>query len=65
MKGTLEGVDVVLASIYAPNVNPAQFLMSLDGTLPDIIAGTWLLEGDYNMVLDVDIDRSLPLLRGE
>lgn len=60
LKGTLDGSPVILGSIYAPNFDQDKFLHWLGTALAGWDTIPWILGGDWNAVLDVDMDRSHP-----
>lgn len=58
VKGSLDGEMVVIGSIYAPNSEQDTFLETLNTILVDWEQYPWIVGGDFNMVLDVTLDRS-------
>lgn len=62
--GTLDGRHIVLGSVYAPNSEQDKFLEVLTNTLTGWEGYPWVIGGDFNMILDVDLDRSHPPLQG-
>lgn len=63
VRGTLDGVLVILGSVYAPNTEQDKFLVALNTVLADWEGYPCLIGGDFNMVLDVALDRSHPPLQ--
>ena len=62
MKGVLDGRNILLGCIYAPNTEQVFFLRGLSIILSEWSGDTWLLGGVFNSVLDTTIDRSFPPL---
>lgn len=56
--GTLYSVSVILASVYAPCWDDAQFMKTFLSSLPDLNTHRLILGGDFNCVLDPVLDRS-------
>lgn len=63
VRGTLNGEAIVIGSIYAPNSEQDKFLETLSTVLVDWEAYPWIIGGDFNMILDVSLDRSHPPLQ--
>lgn len=53
---------ITLVNIYAPNVDDEQFINSLLLKIPDMDSHQLIIGGDFNLVLDSDLDRSSRLL---
>lgn len=64
VRGMLDGRQVVMASLYAPNTEQGVYLDSLSCVLAPWHGIPLILGGDYNSVLDVSLDRSFPPLPG-
>ncbi len=56
--GQLYNTKVILANIYAPNFDDAQFFDRLIKTLPDLNSHLLIMGGDFNFSLDPGMDRS-------
>lgn len=56
--GTLDGTHIVLGSVYAPNSEQDKFLEVLTNALTGWKSYPWVIGGDFNMILDVDLDSS-------
>ena len=63
VRGKLDGRDILLGSIYAPNVEQNEFWQRLSKVLAQWKGVPWLLGGDFNTGLDINLDRSFPPLR--
>ena len=64
MEGKLDGQDVILGSVYAPNSGQVEFSNCLFPRLWEISAENMVLGGDFNIILDTDLNRSTPPLAG-
>ncbi|KAJ1154959.1 hypothetical protein NDU88_007698 [Pleurodeles waltl] len=64
VEGRLHGIPIMLGSIYAPNQDQAPFLQRLSSRITCQQNGDLLIGGDFNSVMNVDSDRSLPPLQG-
>lgn len=62
--GKLDGQQIVLGSVYAPNVDQHLFLETLTVMLTEWENYPWVIGGDFNAVLNVELDRSHPPLQG-
>lgn len=60
VSGKLYNTLVVLANVYAPNMDDAGFFEHLFSSLPDLSSYTLILGGDFNCWLDPVLDRSSP-----
>lgn len=58
--GSLNGQRVALANIYGPNWDDPQFFSSFIHILPDLTDHQLILGGDFNCVLNPQLDRSNP-----
>ena len=56
--GQLFANPVILVNLYAPNCNDSNFFEKLFLTIPKIDNGYLIIGGDFNLVLDVTLDRS-------
>ena len=56
--GKLFNTPVILANIYGPNGDNAQFFLNFFSTLPDLNSYKLILGGDFNCVLHTQLDRS-------
>ena len=61
--GRLEGRDVVLVNIYAPNVDQGIFFDDISRKLAAFLVCPIILEGTFNCVADPNLDRSHTPLR--
>lgn len=57
LKGLLQDTEVTILTYYAPNVNPGPFLTHVCSPLVAHRAGTLLLAGDSNLVLNPKLDK--------
>lgn len=62
IRGRLNGQIILLGSLYAPNVDQPSFLVRLSRELIPWTGIPWVLGGDFNSVLNADLDRSFPHL---
>ena len=62
--GRLDGQEVLIGSIYVPNQGQLEFLNGLSANLREFETDRIILGGDFNTILDIDLDRSTPPLRG-
>ena len=53
----LFSTQVILANLYGPNWDDAQFFSNLIVTLPDLNSPHLILGGDFNCVLILEVDR--------
>ena len=60
----LNGKDLLLGCIYAPNTGQIQYLAELSAALSLTNASPLVIGGDFNMVADTNLDRSIPPLLG-
>ena len=58
MVGKLFNTSIILANIYGPNWDNAQFFLNFFSTLPDLNSYKLILGGDFNCVLNAQLDRS-------
>lgn len=56
--GKLFNTPLILANIYGPNWDNAQFFLNFFSTLPDLVSYKLILGGDFNCVLSPQLDRS-------
>lgn len=56
--GKLFNTPLILANIYGPNWDDAQFFCNFFSTLPDLNSYKLILGGDFNCVLHAQLDRS-------
>ena len=56
--GQLFANPVILVNLYAPNCDDCNFFEKLFLTIPKIDNGYLIIGGDFNLVLDVTLDRS-------
>lgn len=56
--GKLFNTPLILANIYGPNWDSAQFFLNFFSTLPDFNSYKLILGGDFNCVLHAQLDRS-------
>lgn len=56
--GKLFNTPLILANIYGPNWDNAQFFLNFFSTLPDLNSYKLILGGDFNCVLHPQLDRS-------
>lgn len=55
--GKLFNTPLILANIYGPNWDNAQFFLNFFSTLPDLNSYKLILGGDFNCVLHPQLDR--------
>uniref|UniRef100_A0AAY4DZV8 Endonuclease/exonuclease/phosphatase domain-containing protein n=1 Tax=Denticeps clupeoides TaxID=299321 RepID=A0AAY4DZV8_9TELE len=60
--GKLCGFNVVLANVYGPNWDDPQFFCTFFAKLPHLDTYHLILGGDFNKVLQPNLDRSNPTL---
>lgn len=60
--GRLFNTPLILANIYGPNWDNAQFFINFFSILPDLNSYKLILGGDFNCVLHAQLDRSSPRL---
>ena len=60
VSGKLYNTMMVLANVYAPNVDDVGFLERFFSSLPDLSLHSLILGGDFNCWLDPVLDRSSP-----
>lgn len=60
VSGKLYKKSVVLANVYAPNVDDVEFFNRFFSELPDLNSHSLIPGGDFNCYLDVVLDRSSP-----
>uniref|UniRef100_A0A2H6N762 Endonuclease/exonuclease/phosphatase domain-containing protein n=1 Tax=Micrurus carvalhoi TaxID=3147026 RepID=A0A2H6N762_9SAUR len=51
VKGKMDQMKLTVAAIYAPNVNPKQFILNTKRKLDNFMEGTTFLAGDFTMQL--------------
>lgn len=56
--GSLQNTPVVLASIYAPNWDDEKFFLKFFAKLPNLDDHHLIIGGDFNLVLNTNLDRS-------
>lgn len=56
--GKLFNTPIIIANIYGPNWDNAQFFTNFFSTLPDLNSYKLILGGDFNCVLNAQLDRS-------
>lgn len=56
--GKLYNTPLILANIYAPNVDDERFFSTFFTSLPDLNTHILIMGGDFNCVLDPKLDRS-------
>lgn len=56
--GKLFNTPIIIANIYGPNWDNAQFFLNFFSTLPDLNSYKLTLGGDFNCVLNAQLDRS-------
>ena len=64
MNGRLDGHKILIGSIYVPNQGQLEFFHNLLVKIREAVTDKVLIGGDFNTVLDVQLDRSIPPLRG-
>ena len=64
IEGELDGRPLTLAALYAPNVGHTAFFRKLSPALLTDPHTPVIWGGDFNGILDVELDRSTPPLRG-
>ena len=58
LKIDIKGVEVLVVNIYAPNEDDAEFYERLFTDIASFNVTNNIIAGDYNLVLNVDIDKS-------
>lgn len=58
VKGDMWGVQVTLVALYAPNSGQTEFVENLLLRVAEFTEGMWIVEGDFNMVLEPGLDSS-------
>ena len=58
LRGRLDGQPIVLGSLYFPNVDQHQFLVVLTRVFADWVQLPRIIGGDFNTVLNTELDRS-------
>lgn len=58
VSGRLLHIPVVLACVYAPTWDDDKFISNFFSTLPSVDNHHIIIGGDFNLVLDTDLDRS-------
>lgn len=56
--GQLFATPIILVNIYAPNFDDTQFFEKIFSSIPNMDNNLLLIGGDFNLVLDVILDRS-------
>ena len=64
IEGELDGRPLTLAAVYAPNAGHAAFFRNLTPALLTDPHRPVIWGGDFNGILDIELDRSSPPLRG-
>ena len=54
---TIDGIRMTLASIYAPNNDSPEFIIEVRDKIESLLNDNRLLGGDYNLVLDLLLDK--------
>ena len=62
LKGHLNGQEITLGNLYAPNQGQLEFFRELSPIIGDVSTDKMIIRGDCNCVLDVGMDRSVPPL---
>lgn len=65
MKGEIDGTEYTLANIYYLNKNTIQYLRWTKGKLMEFKGGKIIVAGDFNFVMNPDLDVSSSVGRGE
>ena len=55
VSGVLQGMPVILVSVYAPNWDDDQFFMNLFAKLPNADNHRIIMGGDFNLIQDVHL----------
>lgn len=61
VNGLIDGIQVSLINVYAPNEDDPSFIIALFTMILRYSSGLLLLEGDFNCVLSQLLDRTLKL----
>lgn len=64
LKGNLDGTLIILGNIYAPNSDQDLFYTRVGTALAEWTDIPWILGGDWNAPMDIDLHRSHPPLHG-
>ena len=54
---TMNGTKILLVNIYAPNEDNPEFFKQIFNDISQVEVGQLLIGGDYNLVLDVNVDK--------
>ena len=57
VNGLIDGVEVCLMNIYAPNEDEPSFIHAIFSIIPQLSSGILLLGGDFNCVMSRHLDR--------
>lgn len=60
ISGNLQGIPVILISVYGPNWDDSAFITKLFTSFPDVDNHYIIMGGDFNLVQDPVLDRSSP-----
>lgn len=60
LKGKLDRLLIILGNIYTPNFDQEQFYNRLGSVLAEWTDIPWILGGDWNAPMDINLDRSQP-----
>ena len=58
VRGRLNGQEITLGCIYAPNQGQLQFFQEMSSVISEVRTDKMMIGGDFNCVLDVALDRS-------
>mgnify|MGYP002805042126 CR=1 FL=1 len=58
--GTIEGREIYMINVYAPNVDYSVFVSDLVANVAEHLTTEVIIMGDYNCVLDGSLDRDPP-----
>ena len=53
----IKGIRLAMANIYAPNYNNPTFFLNLSQKIEDLSNENQIIGGDFNLVLNIDIDK--------
>ena len=60
LQGELDGLDIVLVNSYGPNIDDEHFYRNIQGHLADDLGQSMIWAGDFNCILNGDLDRTPP-----
>ncbi|MEE6516292.1 hypothetical protein FKM82_025624 [Ascaphus truei] len=58
--GSINAVPITIATLYAPNTHEAEFFKKTFGVIKKFSEGALILGGDFNVAMNITLDRSGP-----